>query len=155
MFEPIAIALKFGFIALLYLFLLWVVRSSVKDLRAMGADEGDDRSHKRDEGRGLVGKGRRAGAIVVEKAKSLQPGSKFEVGQELTIGRSSACDLRLDDTFSSHRHARIFWQRGKIYIEDLGSTNGTFLNGGQLTRPEPLKDEDRVRIGDTEMRYER
>ncbi|MGZ4203276.1 MAG: FHA domain-containing protein, partial [Thermoleophilaceae bacterium] len=70
-----------------------------------------------------------------------------------TLGRSSSADIEVDDPFASSAHARIFPRGDFMYIEDVGSTNGTYLNGRQLRQPEQLKPADSVRIGDTEYRY--
>ena len=70
------------------------------------------------------------------------------------MGRSDSAEVRVDDPFASSAHARIFAQGEYMYLEDMGSTNGTYLNGRQLRRPEQLKTADTVRIGETEYRYE-
>jgi pSer/pThr/pTyr-binding forkhead associated (FHA) protein len=72
-----------------------------------------------------------------------------------TIGRSVECELRLDDTYVSQQHARIFDRSGNWYVEDLGSTNGTFVNGERVEGRKQLHRGDLVQIGDTELRFER
>jgi pSer/pThr/pTyr-binding forkhead associated (FHA) protein len=73
----------------------------------------------------------------------------------VTIGRSSENDLPLDaDEFTSSRHARVEPRRDGVWIEDVGSTNGTFLNGAQLTRPRRLSPGDVIRVGETDLRFE-
>ncbi len=83
-----------------------------------------------------------------------EPGAAFEIGDSATLGRSPDADVKVDDPFASSAHARIFPRGQFMYIEDMGSTNGTFLNGRQLRRAEQLKVADVVRIGDTEYRYQ-
>ncbi|MGC4114879.1 MAG: sigma 54-interacting transcriptional regulator [Myxococcales bacterium] len=77
-------------------------------------------------------------------------GARFEIGQELAIGRSSACEVRLpDDTKVSRRHARLFAHAGRFFLVDLGSRNGTVLNGEKLEGEAALQSGDRVQVGDT------
>ena len=159
--DPIAVLLKFGFLAILYLFLFWVARSALRDLRrhedggavpeAAGGDHGQGR--RRDSGGPDL-----AAAVdprlVVVAAMGHDPGTGFRIGDSATLGRSQTADIQVDDPFASSAHARIFPRGQFMYIEDMGSTNGTYLNGRQLRQPERLKVADTIRIGDTEYRYE-
>ena len=157
--EPLAVALKFGFLVVLYLFLLWVVRSAMRDLARYGgsaaaAEPVEVPSPARRE-RGTPDL--RAGVsprLQVVAAMGHEPGTTFDVGEGATFGRSDGADIRVDDPFASSAHARIFDRGGFMYLEDMGSTNGTFLNGRQVKRPERLKMADTIRIGDSEYRYE-
>jgi pSer/pThr/pTyr-binding forkhead associated (FHA) protein len=72
-----------------------------------------------------------------------------------TIGRSVECELRLDDTYVSQQHARIFDRGGNWYVEDLGSTNGTFVNDQKLVAPAMLTPGDKVRVGQTTVELRR
>ena len=77
-------------------------------------------------------------------------GRVFELGDEVTVGRSPGCAVPLDDdTFASSIHARVFRRSGELWIEDLGSTNGTFLNDERLDVPARLRRGDRVKVGST------
>ncbi|MGD0441404.1 MAG: FHA domain-containing protein [Acidimicrobiales bacterium] len=77
-------------------------------------------------------------------------GRVFELGDEVTVGRSPGCAVPLDDdTFASSIHARVFRRSGELWIEDLGSTNGTFLNDERLEVPARLRRGDRVKVGST------
>ncbi|MGO9965345.1 MAG: FHA domain-containing protein [Acidimicrobiales bacterium] len=77
-------------------------------------------------------------------------GRVFELGEEVTVGRSPGCAVPLDDdTFASSIHARVFRRSGELWIEDLGSTNGTFLNDERLEAPTRLRRGDRVKVGST------
>ena len=69
------------------------------------------------------------------------------------MGRGDQAEIRLDDPFASSRHAKLTRQGGIVVIEDLGSTNGTYLNDSPLSGPQPLHDGDRIRIGDSEFQY--
>ena len=156
--EPLAVALKFGFLAELYLYLLWVARSASRDLAryssAAAADAQEARPSRRRE---RSGPDLRAGVsprLEVVAAMGHEPGVNFDVGDGATLGRADSADVRVDDPFASSAHARIFTRGDFMYIEDMGSTNGTYLNGRQLKTAERLKVADKVRIGDTEYTYQ-
>jgi|SRR5215210_377713 len=156
--EPLAVALKFGFLAVLYLFLLWVVRSAMRDLARYGGTAAAEPVEvpgpaRRERGSPSL----RAGVaprLHVVAAMGHEPGTTFDVGEGATFGRSDGADIRVDDPFASSAHARIFDRGGFMYLEDLGSTNGTYLNGRQVKSAERLKMADTIRIGDSEYRYE-
>jgi FHA domain len=156
--EPLAVALKFGFLAVLYLFLLWVVRSAMRDLaRYGGAAAAEPVEAPGPRRRDRASPGMRAGVsprLEVVAAMGHEVGTTFEVGDGATFGRSEGADIRVDDPFASSAHARIFDRGGFMYLEDMGSTNGTYLNGRQVKNAERLKMADTIRIGDSEYRYE-
>jgi hypothetical protein len=157
--EPLAVALKFGFLVVLYLFLLWVVRSAMRDLARYGgsaaaAEPVDVPSPgRRDRGVSEPRSGV-APRLKVVAAMGHEPGTSWEVGEGVTFGRSDGADIRVNDQFASSTHARIFDRGGYMYLEDMGSTNGTYLNGRQVKTAERLKRADTIRIGDSEYRYE-
>ena len=156
--DPIAVALQFGFLAVLYLFLLWVVRSARKDLAGGGNADvpvagGAAAQPSRERGGMDLRQGIRPRLVVVA-AMNFAPGTEFEIGDSATMGRAPSSDVPIEDPFASSAHARIFPRGQFMYIEDMGSTNGTYLNGRQLRRPEQLKTADTVRIGETEYRYQ-
>lgn len=92
--------------------------------------------------------------LVVERSPSLAPGSEYPLEVGMTIGRSRSNGIPLSDQFVSHMHARVFPNGQFFFIEDLGSTNGTFLNGHKIEEPTQLKVRDEVSFGDTVLRYE-
>lgn len=158
--DPVAVALKFGFLAVLYLFLLWVARSSLRDLT-----EHDDSSVviDRDEPAAVPRREKRQGPdlragveprLEVVAAMGLDPGTSFDLSGGATMGRADGSEIPIDDPFASSVHARIFPRGQFMYIEDMGSTNGTYLNGRRLRSAERLKVGDTVRIGETEYRYQ-
>ena len=161
MSDPVALLLKFGFLAVLYLFLFWVARSALRDLARGESDDAqpaaagglpEDRDNRRAQGMDL-----RDGIdprLVVIAAMGHDPQAELVIGDSATLGRSQSADIKVDDPFASSAHARIFPRGQFMYIEDMGSTNGTYLNGRQLRQPERLKVSDSVRIGDTEYRYQ-
>ena len=156
MTDPIAVLLKFGFLAVLYLFLLWVVRSALKDMAGSGRlpDEEEDDSGRRERGAAMDLTSGVRPRLEVVAALGYEPGTAFEIAESATLGRSPTADVRIDDPFASSAHARIFPRGQFMYIEDMGSTNGTYLNGRQLRKPEQLRVADTIRIGDTEYRYQ-
>jgi FHA domain len=157
--EPLAVALKFGFLAVLYLFLLWVARSAMKDLSRY------ESSSAAAEPVEVPGPARAGGAIPnlsrgieprleVVAAMGHEPGTSFDLSDGALMGRSDSAEIRVDDPFASSAHARIYPRGDFMYLEDMGSTNGTYLNGRQVKNAERLKMADTIRIGDSEYRYE-
>ncbi len=167
MLEPVSVALKFGFLAVLYLFLLWIARSALKDLRrgrgeraapaaAGGTAAPDDATGLHPASEGLLPHAAvdPAGArLVVESAPGHESGSSYEIGPGATLGRGNV-EIKLEDPFASGHHARLSVEGGVVVIEDLGSTNGTYLNEEPLSGPQPLHPGDRIRIGDSEFSYQ-
>jgi hypothetical protein len=159
--DPVAVALKFGFIAVLYLFLLWVARSALRDLRR--SDSGpvgpsyDDATGMHAAGAAMELQGSAGGMPVlrVGSAPGLRSGSAYDLTKGALLGRGGDADIVLQDQFSSTRHARLVPHGDTIVLEDLGSTNGTYLNGEPVSGPQPLHDGDAIRIGDSEFTFER
>ncbi|HXF57224.1 MAG TPA: FHA domain-containing protein [Actinomycetota bacterium] len=135
--------LEYAFLALLYLFVYRVVRSVVSDLRTAPAAPaapapGPVRSRVRPTEVVVIGEsGRRLG--------------RYPLSGNLQVGRAEACQIRLDDAYVSSFHARIFSRDGSWYVEDLGSTNGTWLNHRRITGPAELRAGDRLRVGKTTL----
>lgn len=76
-------------------------------------------------------------------------GASFDVGDEATLGRGEKCTIRLGDKTVSTLHARLYRREGRLWVEDLGSTNGTFLNAKKVVSPVALQRGDRVTVGET------
>jgi hypothetical protein len=150
--EPIAVALKFGFLAVLYLFLFWVSRSALRELRKTGAPAPEATGFH------PIGAGGRAPAsdawLVAVTGGGLPANERYDLFGGLSIGRSGEADVRIEDRFASSIHARIYSRGASYYVEDMGSTNGTHLNGGRLQGEAELADLDEIKIGDTEFRFE-
>jgi hypothetical protein len=156
--DPVAVALKFGFIAVLYLFLLWVARSALRDLRSTGAaamPDYDEATGMHPAGAVLDGQGAGQPRLRVNAGAGLKAGAAYDMSQGAVLGRAQDADIRLEDQFSSSRHARLVPHGDVLVLEDLGSTNGTYLNGEAVSGPQPLHDGDRIRIGDSEFTFER
>ncbi|MGD9696515.1 MAG: FHA domain-containing protein [Thermoleophilia bacterium] len=92
--------------------------------------------------------------LVVEQSPTLPPGREIPLEGGLTIGRSGGSGVSISDQFVSHMHARIMRRGPYYFVEDLGSTNGTFLNDRRIERDAQLKMRDHLRIGQTIFRYE-
>lgn len=165
--EPVSVLLKYGFIVVLYLFLLWVSRNALKDLRiARGGREGviaGPTGGAAAVPADATGLHAMAGPddgepinpqLVVERAPGHESGLAYDIGDGAIMGRGDAAEIRLEDPFASSRHARLLKQGAIVVIEDLGSTNGTYLNEELLSGPQPLHPGDRIRIGDSEFTYE-
>ena len=152
-YAPISVALKFGFLAVLYLFLLWIARSALKDLRRTVSPAPDETGFHRAPGFSPPPAATDAW-LVAERGGGIAAGERFDLIGGLSIGRSAEADVRIDDRYASGVHARIFSRDGRTYIEDMNSTNGTLLNDATLRGEAELIDGDVVRIGDTELRYE-
>jgi hypothetical protein len=157
MLDPASVALKFGFLVVLYLFLLWVARSALKDLRrgVAATEMSPDATGMHAASAGLTPEGADdwEPRLRVEQAMGMRSGDEYDVGDGALIGRGPSAEIRLEDPFASSRHARIVRQGDVLVIEDLDSTNGTYLNGDRLDGPQPLHPGDRIRIGDNEFCY--
>lgn len=93
--------------------------------------------------------------LVVIAGAGLTPGTAFPVRGELTLGRFGDNVIVIQDGYCSGRHARVWRERGRCYIQDLGSTNGTLVNGHRLKdQPVALSPGAEVRIGETAFRFE-
>ena len=93
--------------------------------------------------------------LRVGTAAGLQSGAAYDLSQGALLGRGDQADIVLEDSFASTRHARLVPHGDVIVLEDLGSTNGTYLNDEPLRGPQPLHPGDRVRIGDSVFTFER
>ena len=149
------LVLKALFLVLLYLFIWRIVRSASKDVRLpqesfiMRPAEADGGLAQRQP--------LQTGRLVVLKSPAIPEGTTYELdAAALTIGRGGQNDVPIEeDEFASARHARFEPRRDGVWVQDRGSTNGTFVNGAQLDRPRRLTEGDVVRVGETDLRYER
>lgn len=152
-YDPISVALKFGFLAVLYLFLLAIARSALKDLRRTVAPAPDATGFHPAPAFPEAAAGGDAW-LVAERGGGLEPGARFDLIGGLSIGRSKEADVQIGDRYASGLHARVFSREGRFFVEDMNSTNGTLLNGATLHGEAELIDGDTIRIGDTEFRLE-
>jgi len=153
--ETVLLALKIAFLVVLYLFVWRIVRAAAKDVRL--PQESMILGPGQAAAAGLVQPQRATGVLVVLKSPALDEGDRYELDSApLTLGRGDPNDIELHgDEFASARHARVEPRRDGVWIEDIGSTNGTFVNGIRLDRPRRLAQGDVIRVGETDLRFER
>jgi FHA domain len=152
--DELLLILKIGFLVLLYLFIWRIVASASRDIRtpneSMVIAPGQLSSP-------VVAATAPGGRLVVAASPTLTLGEEHALDSAaFTVGRSSANDIELQgDDFASARHARFEPRGDGVWVHDLGSTNGTFVNGVKLNAPRKLRAGDVVRVGETELRYDR
>jgi hypothetical protein len=131
--------LRLLFIVLLYLFLMQVVIAITRDLRktaAVSADVGNRAPP-------VVGH-----LIVVDSGPSnILPGTSFDLAPQTTIGRGPTNTIQLSDSFISAEHTRLWNRNGSWYVQDAGSTNGTYLNNQPAREPLPARIGDIIQVG--------
>ncbi|MDX6486549.1 MAG: hypothetical protein QOF43_1702 [Gaiellaceae bacterium] len=151
-YETTLLLLKIGFLVLLYLFIWRIVRTAARDLRLPQ----ESFILRPALAGGAIGQSIDSGRLVVLKSGVLDPGEEYDLqSSPLTIGRAGQNDVIIEaDEFASARHVRIEPRRDGVWVQDLGSTNGTHVNGIQIDRPRKLTNGDIVRVGETELRYE-
>jgi pSer/pThr/pTyr-binding forkhead associated (FHA) protein len=150
------LAAKALLLLLLFAFIYAVMRRGIGDLRRVPDDELFEPGRAQD-GRGAYApRGSAESELVVEDSEVLAPETRFEIRDGATsIGRSAASDIVLkSDDYASGSHAQLTRHGGLLYVEDLGSTNGTFVNGRKTVGATPLRHGDSVRVGSTTFRYE-
>ena len=154
--ETTLLVLKLAFLVLLYLFIWRIVRSAARDLRL--PQESMILGPQQAASAGLIAQpvARELGRLVVLTSPALEEGETFSLNSHpITIGRAANNDVAVaDDEYASSRHARFEPRRDGVWVEDIGSTNGTFVNGIRLTRERKLTPGDVVRIGETDLRFE-
>jgi pSer/pThr/pTyr-binding forkhead associated (FHA) protein len=150
--DSVLLVLKIAFLVLLYLFIWRIVRTAGRDLRLPQ----ESFILRPGLGGGAIGQAIASGRLVVIESTIVEVGHEFGLDSSpLTIGRGVSNDVPLEsDEFASARHARVEPRRDGVWVDDLGSTNGTFVNGVQIDRARKLVDGDVVRVGETELRYE-
>jgi predicted component of type VI protein secretion system len=147
--EPLLAVLRLCLLALLYLFFLRVLRAVWTEIRpprpVVAASAPVATAPAR---RPAAGPSGHAAQMRIMEPESLS-GRLFDLGEELTIGRAAGCQITLDDTFVSQMHARVFHREGQYLVEDLGSTNGTYLNRQKVNGPMVIRHGDELQIGNT------
>ena len=154
--EEALLLLKIGFLVLLYLFLWKIVRTASRDLRtpqesfvlAPQQVRKATAPEKRAKGRLVV--------VTDDASDGDGNGRAFDIdAAAVTVGRGQPNDIPLDDEFASTQHARLEARADGVWLEDVGSTNGTVVNGTRIDGPRKLAPGDVIRIGDTDFRFER
>ena len=148
---PYALSLlKYGLFALLFLF-IW--RSMRWVVRGLGVDAPTPAPRRTGLEKPSAPDTPHPYTVVVHEDGAKPRSLRLEAS--MVIGRAPDCELRLDDTFVSQQHARIFGKGGAWYVEDLGSTNGSFVNEQRLVAPAMIQPGDKVRVGTTVLELRR
>jgi hypothetical protein len=153
------LVLKIAFLVLLYLFVLRVIRSAGRERPAPSQDSmilTPGAASAAGLGRGRRASQRKSLRLVVQRSPSLEEGGAFPIDSApVTVGRGGQNDLVLDgDEFASARHARIESRGDGVWVQDLDSTNGTYVNGARVAGAQRLDAGDVVRVGETDLRVE-
>jgi hypothetical protein len=144
--EQLLFVLRLCLLALLYLFFFRVLRAVWAEISPpeAGRAAAPVDSGKR---RGKAKPPKRSQLVVVEPPEQL--GQIYLLGDELTLGRAAGCQVTVDDTYVSQIHARVFARDGQYLVEDLGSTNGTYLNRKKVAGPMVMQQGDHLQVGNT------
>ena len=143
-------------IAFVFLFLLRVIRAVWVEVRPAGPRQA--RTSNRPAPVRAEATGRRGrGPLYLDVVEPVdRAGQRFDIGDELTIGRAPTAGIPTTyDIYSSTTHARLFQQDGRVYVEDLGSTNGTYVNSERITKPTRLGRGDLLQVGGTVFQVSR
>jgi hypothetical protein len=150
--------IKVLFLALLWLFIfsaVSVIRTDLFGRTVPAPDQPEARELESPAPPPRRGRRPRGTPRVLAIVQGAQTGESAELAPGLVlIGRGADCQLILDDDYVSTRHARVVAAEGGYYVEDLGSTNGTYVNGARITAPTAISTSDTVRIGKTILKLE-
>jgi hypothetical protein len=141
--------LKYAFLVLLYFFVYRALRTVVT--LDLGGGRKARKSRKEAEARpprSSNGRSRVPSSVLVRTADGKKLGT-YRLSEPLEIGRSESSQIRLDDTYVSTTHARLFPRNGSWYVEDLGSTNGTYLNQQRVSSSSEVHPGDTLKVGKT------
>jgi pSer/pThr/pTyr-binding forkhead associated (FHA) protein len=156
--DPLLTFLKYVFLAVLYLFFLRVLRAvwiELREPKPAPIPAGPPPSAAAPAPGRAQSKARAQERLVVVDPPERR-GLEFPLADELTVGRAGGCGVPLpDDTFVSQLHARVFRRDGRLYVEDLGSTNGTYLNKKKVASPAAMGKGDKLKIGQTTLEVRR
>ena len=146
---PVLRALEYGVILLLWLFFMWVVRAVWIEVRPLKRKRRRDRDDDLDPA--IVGKARRGKRLRLHVVRPDEAAGRiYDVGEEVTVGRAPGCGVPIDyDTFASNLHARLFRLDGDLWVEDLGSTNGTWVNTERIGERTRIEKGDLLQVGGT------
>ncbi len=146
--------LKYALLALLYFFVFRAVRSVVVDVSGKRRESGSGQARSAAAPAAKASRGRPPSQVVIHVPEGGKPRS-VRLSGSVEIGRSERCAIRLDDTYVSQMHARLSGDDGTWRLEDLGSTNGTFLNDRKVSEPVEVHAGDVVKIGKTVLELRR
>ncbi len=144
--------LKYVLLVLLYFFVFRAIRSVAVDVRGRRSAP---RAEPRPAAATPSSRGRRAPSAVLVHTVDGQKPSTVRLAHATDVGRAASCVITVDDTYVSQQHARFFERDGAWYVEDLGSTNGTYLNDQRVTQAAEVHAGDVVRLGKTVLELRR
>ena len=147
--EPLLNVLKICLLVLLYLFFFRVLRAVWAEVNLAKAATAPPTTSRKAARRTRTRERKPPKLTVLEPAAIA--GQEYALGDELTVGRAAGCQITLDDNYASQVHARIFTRDDQLFVEDLGSTNGTYLNRRKVSAPMVVSRGDQVQIGSTVM----
>ena len=147
--------LKFALLGLLYFFIYRAVRSVAADLSGRRPARSTSGDLGRTAGKPKPARAGRAPSSVALHDPEAKKARTFKLSGALEIGRADACEIRLEDTYASQHHARLSPRDGVWLLEDLGSTNGTYVNEARVQTPVEVHAGDVVRIGKTILELRR
>ncbi len=136
--------LKYGFLIILYIFLFFALRTVYVEV--LPADRRQKAVSK-----ARPAKLKRAHLHVVQTEEKIA--AKFPLEDILTVGRGAHCGMCLQDNYVSTSHAKFYPANGRFFVEDMGSTNGTYVNGRRISYPTELRQGDRIKIGKTIVEF--
>ena len=144
MFDTISYIFKYIFVLIIYLFIFGIMRMIYLDIKSM-------------RGRNMMADGSHPYLKLLNQRERLnfKVEESYTLDKNLSIGRTPDNDIVLADPFLSKKHARLSVREGKVFLEDLKSKNGTFLNGNRMEKgkEKPLKDGDKIRTGYIEFLF--
>ena len=151
--EPLLAILKLCALALLYLFFLRVLRAVWAEVgpARVGIAPSAPAAKPKPARRTSAKKSAKGGDALVVVEPREQKGQRHGLGEEVTLGRAAGCTVTVDDNYASQLHARVFTRDGELHVEDLGSTNGTWLNRQKVAGPMVMRRGDRLQVGNTVM----
>jgi pSer/pThr/pTyr-binding forkhead associated (FHA) protein len=141
--------LKLFLLLLLYLFFLRVLRAVWTEVNPPKVVEAPPKPKRDRSARRTTGVRKHGPLLLRLVAPAELKGRTYPLGEEVTVGRAAGCQVTIDDTYASQLHARVFQREGQVFVEDLGSTNGTYLNRRKVTGPMPMQRGDKLQIGNT------
>jgi pSer/pThr/pTyr-binding forkhead associated (FHA) protein len=142
--------LKYALLALLYFFVFRAIRSVAVDLGGRRSPAGSEPRAS-----AAPSRGRRPPSSVLVHGSEGSRAATFRLNGPTDVGRAPSCSITVEDTYVSQQHARFFSRDGTWYVEDLGSTNGTYLNDQRLAQPAEVRAGDVVRVGKTVLELRR
>ena len=147
--EPLLKLLELCLLALVWLFFLRVLRAVWTEVNPPKLVEAPPKPKRERSARRATGSRKQGPLALRVVAPAELKGRSYPLGDEITVGRAAGCQVTIDDTYASQLHARVFQREGQVFVEDLGSTNGTYLNRRKVTGPMQLQRGDKLQIGNT------